>query len=232
MNYFIITEGRAGSTLLCEFLTQMGIGKPHPYLSKDVMLRKVKSADDIEDFLDSRRRNGILGIKISWGILSAMDSYFEMGLNVHEFLNTVAPNAKYIYQTRRDRVHQALSRIKHLKMDTSHVKSEREKRKYEEKEKKRLSRASVPLGEIHERLVRNALGYKAWDIYFRAYGIEPLQIVFEDFIANKKKTLQQICAFLGVSHTEMKLTEKLIATHTEINDQWHAKILKGYTQYV
>ena len=40
MNYIIATEGRAGSTLLCQHLTQMGLGHPYPHLSSDVLTRK------------------------------------------------------------------------------------------------------------------------------------------------------------------------------------------------
>ena len=36
MNFIIVTEGRAGSTLLCQHLRQMGIGDPRTYLSTDL----------------------------------------------------------------------------------------------------------------------------------------------------------------------------------------------------
>lgn len=232
MNYFIVTEGRAGSSLLCQHLTQMQIGKPYPYLSKDILLKKVSAEESIQDFLESKRVNGILGLKISWGIITAIDTHFKMEMNLHNFLNVICPDAKYIYQTRRDRVHQALSRIKHLAMDTSHVRSNNEYEKYKAKEQERLNGVDVPIKDIHDRIQRNACGYKAWEIYFKAYNIQPLEVAFEDLVSNRDTILEQICKFLGVPCQLDKLEDKLISTHSDVNDQWYDTLLQGYMKYV
>lgn len=232
MNYFIATEGRAGSTLLCQHLKQMGIGDPYPYLSGDVMKFETGTIEEMSDYVESKRKNGILGIKISWGILTKLDTEFKLKMNAHEFLNALCPNAKYIYQTRRDRVHQALSRIKHLMMDTSHIRSSGSFEKYRVKETDRLLNAPVPLDDIHERIQRNAIGYKAWEIYFNAYNIIPLEVVFEDLVSDRDTVLGNICEFLGVPLRLDMLKDKLISTHTEVNDKWYERVLGGHLKYL
>ena len=232
MNYIIVTEGRAGSTLLCQHLKQMGIGHPYPHLSSDVLNRKLDSVNQFADYLESKRVNGILGLKISWGILTKLDVDHNLNLNAHEFLSEVCPNAKYLHQTREDRVHQALSRIKHLKMDSSHIKSSSGHEKYKKKETAHLEDMPIPVEEIHDRIQRNIKGYKAWDIYFKAYQITPLEVIFEDLVSNRDDTLEQICNFLEVPLRLDMLEEKLISTHTKVNDKWYDRVLGGYAKYL
>ena len=232
MNYIIVTEGRAGSTLLCQHLKQMGIGHPYPHLSSDVLNRKLDSVNQFADYLESKRVNGILGLKISWGILTKLDVDHNLNLNAHEFLSEVCPNAKYLHQTRNDRVHQALSRIKHLKMDSSHIKTASGHDKYKKKENEFLENMSIPVDEIHDRIQRNIKGYKAWDIFFNAYQITPLEVVFEDLVGDRNTTLKQICAFLEVPLRLDMLEERLISTHTPVNDAWYDRILQGHLKYL
>ncbi len=232
MNYIIVTEGRAGSTLLCQHLKQMGVGHPYPHLSSDVLTRKLDSTNQLRDYLETKRVNGILGLKISWGILTKLDEDHSLNLNAHEFLSHVCPDAKYLHQTRNDRVHQALSRIKHLKMDSSHIKTPSGHDKYKKKEIESLTDMPVPVDEIYDRIQRNIRGYKAWDIYFKAYQIEPLEVVFEDLVSDRDNTLKQICQFLDVPLRLDLLEERLMSTHSPINDKWYDRILAGYMKYL
>lgn len=232
MNYIIATEGRAGSTLMCQHLKQMGIGKPYPHLSSEILKKEITSIADIAEYLETKRHDGILGTKVSWGILTKLDTDFKLNLNLNEMITHCLPNAKWIHLTRRDRVHQALSRVKHLRMDTSHVKNKKRYDQYKTKETERLLDMPVPVQEIHDRLQRNAIGYKAWDIYFKAYQCDVLQIDFEDLVSDRDRTLEILCEFLDVPCELEKLQEKLISTHTAINDKWHRKTLEAYARYL
>ena len=231
MNYIIVTEGRTGSTLLCQHLRQMGIGDPKTYLSSDFD----KDANTVElmaEHLEAQRVNGILGVKVSWGILMKLDNDYNLNMNMHQFLNAVCPNAKYLYCTRNDRLHQALSRIKHLKMDQSHVSTPESYQKYKDKETKELQDMSVPVEDIYDRIQLNIRGHKAWDIYFKAYNVYCLEVVFEDLITKRDTILENICDFLDVQLQLDLLIDKLKATHTTINDKWHNKILEGYQKFI
>ena len=231
MNYIIVTEGRAGSTLLCQYLRQMGIGDPKTYLSSDFD----KDANTVElmaEHLKAQRVDGILGVKVSWGILMKLDKDYNLNMNTHQFLNAVCPNAKYLYCTRNDRVHQALSRIKHLKMDQSHVSTPESYQKYREKETEKLLNMSVPVNEIYDRIQLNIRGHKAFDIYFKGYKVPYLEVVFEDLVAKRDSALENVCKFLDMPLRLDLLEDKLRATHTEINDKWHNKILGGYHKLI
>ena len=232
MNYIIVTEGRAGSTLLCQHLRQMGIGNPYPYLSSDVLKRKLDSVDQMADYLESKRVNGILGLKISWGILTKLDEDHDLNLNAYQFLSEVCPDAKYLHQTRDNRVYQALSRIKHLEMGSSHIKSSDAHKKYQEKESADLESMPVPVEEIHDRIQRNIKGYKAWDIFFKAYQPPVLEVVFEGVVEHRDDVLEDICKFLQVPLRLDLLEDRLIPTHTRTNDKWHERIVGGHLKYL
>lgn len=229
MNYVIVTEGRAGSTLLMQHLTQMGIGKPY-VISENNLRERGIAFSELPTYIESKRRNGILGVKLSWGILMGIDK--ERKVNMHDFIESICADAKYIYQTRRDRVHQALSRIKHLKLDTSHVHSESEMAAYQKKESERLSADFVPITDIEERVLNNARGYQAWNIYFRAYAIMPHVVIFEDLVSQRDVVLERLCHFLGVPCQLDMLEDELMSTHTEINDAWYNRMLEGFTKYL
>ena len=230
MNYIIVTEGRAGSTLLCQHLSQMGVGDPKTYLSE--LYGKKHTVREFADHLETHRVNGILGLKVSWGILMKIYKDNDIQIGTHEFLNTICPDAKYLYCTRDDRVHQALSRIKHLKMDQSHVRNPEAYQKYRELEEKRLASMSVPTDEILDRIQKNIKGHKAWDIYFSAYDVPVLEVVFEGLIKHRDETLEAISKFLGVPLRLDLLKEGLMATHTGVNDKWHDRIMGGYEKYI
>lgn len=230
MNYIIVTEGRAGSTLLCQHLNQMGIGNPKTYLSE--LYGKKHSVQEFAEHLDEKKVNGILGLKVSWGILMKIYKDNAIEMDTYQFLNTICPDAKYLYCTRDDKVHQALSRIKHLKMDQSHVRNPQAYKRYREKESERLASMSVPTDEILDRIQKNIKGHKAWDIYFSAYDVPVLEVVFENLINDRDTTLERICNFLDVPLRLDKLEDGLMATHTGVNDKWHERIMGGYDKYI
>ena len=232
MNYIIVTEGRAGSTLLCQHLRQMGVGDPRTYLSSDLPDSNVDTAQLMAEHCEAQRVNGILGVKVSWGILIKLYKDYNIKMNTREFLNTVCPDAKYLYCTRDDRVHQALSRIKHLKMDQSHVSNSKAYQEYREKESEKLLKSPVPVDDIYDRIQKNIKGHKAWDIYFKGYDVRVLEIVFEGLVGDRDEVLEDICHYLQVPLRLDLLEDKLMATHTEVNDIWHDRILGGYHKFI
>lgn len=228
MNYLILTEGRTGSTLLCQYLRQMQVGKPSPYLSSEIREPDASDLESIKARLEEKRVNGILGMKTSWGILSKLDRELGLEMNLYEFFETICPDAKFLYMVRRDRVHQALSREKHLRMDLSHVWNAEDYDAYIKRESEILEDASVPLDLIRERIFKNAVGYRAWEIFFDAYQITPLEVVFEDLVTDRERVLTEICEFLEVP-VRLDLTYgKLRSTHTHINDRWYESVMEGY----
>ena len=66
----------------------------------------------------------------------------------------------------------------------------------------------------------------------RRYQITPLEVIFEDLVGDRDTTLKQICAFLEVPLRLDMLEEKLISTHTKVNDKWYDRVLGGYAKYL
>ena len=227
MNYYIITEGRAGSTLLCDYLKQLGMGFPHAWLDNEETV--TESIETIKASIEEKRQNGILGIKISWGILFKIRKAFDdTEFNVKQFMDTLLPNAKFIYLTRRNKVQQALSRIKHMRLGASHVHSDEEKAEYEAKERE-LATQPVPTQEIYARIYQHITESIAWDYFFEKHYINPLRVDFEMLTRDRDETLMKICYFLGFPITELTLSHveaTVKSTHTELNEEWYHTILQ------
>ena len=220
-NYVILTNGRSGSSLLNSYLTQLGAGKPQTWL--DPKFYENPTLDAIQVFLESKRKNGILGVKISWWYIFQICD--PLNIKFKTLLDTCLPDAKFIYLTRRDRVHQALSRTKHDMLKQSHVQNDEKRREYDELEKS-IETTAVPIKEIKVQMLANAYSHTASEILFSEYNIEPYRLHFEDFIADTAGTCRKLLAFLGVTYPDKPLKDEYESTHSQINDKWHKGMLK------
>lgn len=186
MKIYIATEGRAGSTLLYQYLKQIGIETE----------------------------------KMSWGRL------YEKGMHAKELLP-----ARFIHLMRRDRINQAVSRIKHLLHNQQHISSDEMMSEYLDKEKA-IEDIPVPKQDILKRITMNVRGDTAWELFFERHDVDVLTLFFEDLIRHRDATLQAICEMLDTVFDESLLYDKLQSTHTHINDKWVNEILKEAMQYL
>lgn len=222
MNYYIVTEGRSGSTLLGHYLKQVGLGNPSAWLDEEM-----ESLEAYRDCVHAKAVNGIISSKISWGTLSRIQKKIAE-VDTLSFLTAVIASPAWIYLTRRNQVKQAVSRIKHDRLGAWHVYNDAELACYHKEDFGLLSE-SVPTPEIRQRMYQHALGNRAWELFFQSHGIHPLHIDFEDFLADKAGTLVEISAHLGKPVSGGDLHDSVRSTSTYINEKWYKTVLKGYS---
>lgn len=230
MNYLIATAGRAGSSLLNSYLQQLKVGYPQAWLDPN-FYEKPYTIDDIKDALENKaRKKGILGVKISWWYIFETNKI--TGMTFDEMIESLFPDPKFIYLTRRDRVHQALSRVKHVLLSQSHVRNEEQQKEYNSKELE-LKDIPVPDEDIKGHLLSNLKGHIAWENCFKEFNIEPFRLDFEDFIGNKKGTIIDILNYLDFPVPEnIEIEDEYKPTHSNINDEWHDKLLSDQKRII
>lgn len=223
INYVILTNGRAGSSLLNSYLRQMKAGNPQSWIEFYFKSDVEHTAEGLQALLETKRVDGILGIKVSWHYLWRL--YNEFGITTRTFFQECMPNAKVIYLGRRNKIQQGLSRVKHDLLDRSHVLSEDEMESYKEAEKKKFDEMEVPVKEIHAKVMQYVIANAGWEYLFESLNISPLRIYFEDFVRNKAATCQTILDFIGVAVDAVNIVDRYLSTHSDVNDKWHDAIL-------
>ena len=223
MNYLIATAGRAGSSLLNSYLQQLNIGYPQAWLDPN-FYDKPYTLEDIKKALENKaRKKGILGVKISWWYI--FETKKVTGLRFTELINECFPNPKFIYLTRRNKVQQALSRVKHVMLSQSHVRNEEQEKEYNSRESK-LKTIDVPIDDIKGHLLSNLKGHIAWEQFFHRTETDVFRLDFEDFVADKRGTVENIINYLELPiPKDFHIEDEYKPTHSEINDTWHDKLL-------
>lgn len=228
MNYIVLTSGRSGSTVINNYLKQLGVGYPQAWFDGTAPLYPVDpTIDKLKAFLETKRVNGILGLKFSWGSFFALRSKLKYKGNLKMFLDEVMPDAKFIYQKRRDRVHQAVSREKHVKVGTSHVRDEVGMHTYKTQEKQAMN-GPIPVRQIKDRIWLLTKEAIAFDIFFEKHGIDPHILYFEDFLKDYKAALRGILDFLSLPSEKIEVEEIYKNTHSDLNEAWHDAMLSEY----
>lgn len=229
MNVLLVTGGRTGSSLLNAYLRQLGVGKPQAWLDTK-FFGKDYTLTEIHTFLETKRKNDILAVKGSWWYF--LEICETLNITLKQLLDTCMPDAKVIYLIRKDRVHQGLSRVKHLMHEKSHVYNADQMTDYKTAEVD-LMNVEVPVDRIKEQMLATCYGQIAYELWFREFGIEPYRIAFEDFISDKVGTCRRILKWLGLDYPEdVELNDEYLSTHSPINEKWHATMLEKQLEII
>lgn len=220
-SYFICTTPYSGSKLLCAGLRQTDIaGRPREYFAvlgkklyeeqlavstKPENAHGVAKHRDIclgEDYLAAvfaygTSRNGVFGTEVVWDYfddlvcrLRQLSAYKEMP--VLNLLSAHFPNLHFIWMTRRDKERQAAALWRAYQtasgMGDHTLSSGRE----------------LPARfEIIERL---ALGIAAdeanWLNFFKACGIQPITVIYEEFMTSYQTTIRHLLQDLCIPTPE------------------------------
>lgn len=99
MNYIILSTGRARSGVLCNYLRQLKCGMPDEFYERVRFdLYTHTNHDNVADWLEDYRDNGILGMRIVFSHIRTMHN--SLGLTLKEFIDTFLIDAHYILHTR------------------------------------------------------------------------------------------------------------------------------------
>jgi LPS sulfotransferase NodH len=168
--------------------------------------------------------NGVFGVKIMWTYLDLVIDRMRTGGRAQrpwEVLPAAWPGLRYIHMARRDKVGQAVSMAKAMqsgkwvdvdwsapsdmalalkrvfagtlaaKLDPDLGGSRTQPRP--------LTYDFDQLAGLYQMLCRDE---EAWNGYFRAAGVEPFRVVYEDFVGSYRQTALDIAGYLGVEGVE------------------------------
>jgi LPS sulfotransferase NodH len=209
LSYWICSAPRVGSTLLCHLLALTGIaGKPEEFfLEENVEINKGRWGVTLfDDYLKAVTQkgsspNGVFGVKMAPGVvftylegqIRGVPKWNNDDISIYEILNSIFPNLKLIWLTRRNKVRQAVSWWKAIQTDEwgqlKHVGSKpREKLEY-------------VFESIDHLFNESAMLDASWQNHFESWNAQPLTIVYEDFIHDYKGTVNEVLSYLGIGDT-------------------------------
>ena len=209
LSYTIWFSQRTGSTLLCRALASTGIaGNPSEWLSSDDLLDKYQ----LDNYAELQQRlwqsgstsNGIFGVKA--GICNP---YFRNLLNTLkqfpgcnsesqnpvEIWESICPNCKHIYMTRRNKVRLAVSWWKAIQTQEWH-------RQYGQSLQAVDLENEYSYQAIDHLFAECSMREAAIQEFLARGSIAPLTIVYEDFIFSYETTIRKILNYLELPDAE------------------------------
>ena len=195
--YVISATQRSGSTVLCHLLTATGaMGVPTEYFGAGAETSAIGRRLDavgtdgrlrLGRYLAAliRRRstpNGVFGVKMHFHQLETRSN--------RRPLQKLLVDARYVWLRRRDPIAQAIS----------FALAQRTGRFQESRDVARPSNdPPFELREVLNAWRGLALQDAGWQVYFQANGIAPLEVWYEDMLADPDWTCRRIGQFLGVT---------------------------------
>ena len=213
-SYIICATPRCGSTLLCTLLAATGVaGKPNSFFRvQDVSewaqewgLPDIKTLSDpaiTRRYLAALRvegtaQTGLFGLRLMAENIvdasNALDQIHPGHPNDHARFEAAFGKTLYLHLSRRDKVAQAVSRLKAEQSGLWHMAPDGS-------EYERLSPAK-PLAYDAKRITRTIAQYRAsdaaWQAWFTAQSITPMRLTYEALAAAPLETLRDILHQLG-----------------------------------
>jgi LPS sulfotransferase NodH/glycosyltransferase involved in cell wall biosynthesis len=205
--YFICATERTGSYLLCDALALTCLaGRPqecfHPARRKQLPT-PAKQPDYAAFFeqiaQESTTPNGVFGAKVQWWQLKELvRSLRELpeyrGIGAADLVMGWASNVRFIRLTRRDKLRQAIS---HLKAVQTNVWWETDTWA-QRKGSPLLEQPEFNPKAINDLMGRIRVHEAVWQRFFDACGVQPLDIVYEDLVADYAAVTRQVLAHLQI----------------------------------
>lgn len=227
LRYLIATNPRSGSSFLCDLLHKSGAAGMRPryedtgweYLGTNANPEEIGGRSSLEFLEDAFLRSelgGAQGFKVMWPDIVCL---FARCADAEErqVLRTQLAALPWIRLRRRDRVAQAVSWAKAVQ--TQQWSS---------------LRSSQPIDIQYNyfliaRRFADARGNeRAWDRWFDEMGIEPLELIYEEFVLDLPGTVETIARHLGREDTMICRAD---ATNYEVqrnavNQEWSERFLR------
>lgn len=230
--YLVCAVQRTGSSFLTETLKGTAVaGVPEEYFLsfEEGDWAKEHGVSSHQPFLDlvfakGTGTNGVFGAKLMWNTfqdpfltkLREMPAYAD--LSDVEILNTLFNQPKFVWNRRRDKVRQAVSWAIAAQTDiwASHQ-GEPEK---------------LPVFDFEfiDNLHRLAVEWEAgWADFFQRAGIQPFQVVYEDFMADFAATAVTLFDYLEIelpANFRLEKPRTIQQQATARNSEWAARYLE------
>jgi trehalose 2-sulfotransferase len=222
LGYVICASPRSGSTLLCKGLTHTGrAGAPAEFFDHraDVAAywKHRYAVSEGSDFIDkiveaTSTSNGVFGTKLHWTsrialVRAVRESLTRRGVEVgHQSMDDLLmakfSTVRYVWLRRRNKAAQGIS---HFRADRSDLWElpRRQCRRMNANERV----VDFEFRRIDECITQATEYDQAWGAYFSKHRLTPLQVVYEQFVADYDLTLRRVLDFLDIPHTDLPLAE-------------------------
>ncbi|MEI4487213.1 Stf0 family sulfotransferase [Frigidibacter sp. MR17.14] len=245
-SFLLCTTPRSGSTLLCSLLTAAGLGRPDSFLMPDpapewrrrwglppggnpadpehaaAMLAAVRWAGRSPVKSLGRDGGAVFGMRL---MADDLPRLVTLARATHpdspgeaQAIAAALGAPVFLHLVRRDRLAQAVSLVKAGQTGLWH-------RAPDGTEVERLSPPAEPVYDapaIARAKARLAVGTARWARWFRAEGVTPLVLDYEDLAADPQAALAAICARLGRPPTAPVAPEVAVLSDA-VNRDWIAR---------
>jgi LPS sulfotransferase NodH len=173
--------------------------------------------------------NGVFGAKLMWGHVDHLVSHLRdlrehAGTPVSEMFAAAFPSLRYVRVVRRDKLRQAVSLWRALQ--TATWRAQRAQAEEDEPAEERVPQFSFDAIDYLRRQI--TVQEVAWSSHFEENGIEPLTVVYEDFLAAYEETLDATLEFLGVPASERSAPALEMSRQSDsMSDEWVERYRRG-----
>jgi LPS sulfotransferase NodH len=228
-SYTIWFSQRTGSTLLCQALKSTGTaGIPAEWLEDRLWTASTDPAAFLQDLWKrGSTPNGVFGLKTSYyepsisrflAFLAPLAEGSQNGTRSGGALwETAFPGSRHIFMTRRNKVRLAVSWWKAIQSGEWH----RPQQDQAATLPPQVSEDAYSFDAIHHLLVESVFREAGIQAFFTEAGIQPLTIVYEDFIADYEGTVNRVLDFIGVGKSSGDIAPPpLVKMADELSESW------------
>jgi LPS sulfotransferase NodH len=217
--YFICYVNRTGTTFLSECLSRTDLlGFPQEYLNTEEgaaveIFSKRFGANSFNDYLSQLTRKmqsgtGVFGTKIGYLQLAYLTKHYD--------INSIFPNAKFIFVTRQNVALQAISW--YVAVKTASWASFDKARNHVDYDRDEIIRF------VNLIINQNA----RFENYFALNGINPLRIYYEEINSDVRAVVHRVKDYLGVDgEINLQLDETSCKVQrTSKNEDWASRLIE------
>jgi LPS sulfotransferase NodH len=212
---------RSGSWFLCGLLASTGVaGRPHEWFWADTEQanRRAWAVSSFAEYIVRVRDaattpNGVLGAKLMWGYTADLlarlrqlgDASSDLALIEAHF-----PSPRFVWIRRDDAVAQAVSWARAIQTGRWH----------------HWDPLMPQAAATYDREQIDALGAEiaadnaAWRAWFAANEIDPLEVRFENLVADPAGVTRTVLRFLGIAAGGVRITELTVRASDRLNEEW------------
>ena len=238
-SYVICAVQRSGSSLLCEALRNTGLaGFPEEYfldghLENGEWARQnhISTRADYMRFVFGKGTspNGVFGTKIMWNYFHlVIDKLTALpgceGLRAPDIMAEIFPNPHYLWMVRRDKVRQAVSWARAAQTDNYAW-----HKGNDPIPKEKPSFDFTFIDNLHKLILEGEAG---WQSFFDTCGVQPLKVIYEDFVDNYEGTALRILDSLRIPYPkDLQFGERRLQKQADaLNDLWIEQYLSMKNQ--
>jgi LPS sulfotransferase NodH len=227
---------RTGSNLLCDALRRTGIaGRPRECF-RPIYFAALSNGSDSKAYMsyfdsiitDGTTHNGVFGAKVYWSHLKRLVIDIRQcpefrTISARDLLKTLFPNLRHIRMILRDKVRQAVSFLKAQQTDIwwemdPWVRA------------LRLRAVNEPKfdAESIDHLVDYIWAHEvAWQQFFDTCGVQPLELVYEEFVEAYEATTLQVLQYLQIPVPQgLTITAPRLRRQSDIqSEEWVQRYL-------